>query len=113
MLPDPTSTAEISPQQWHAMEHKEGICLIDCRELEEWEFSRLEGATHMPLSDFIECSKPLLERPDQPVVIYCHHGVRSLHATHWLRQQGMHSVFSLEGGIHRWALEIDSSVPLY
>ncbi|TAE89605.1 MAG: rhodanese, partial [Verrucomicrobia bacterium] len=44
---------------------------------------------------------------------YCHHGVRSLHATHWLRQQGMHSVFSLEGGIHRWALEIDSSVPLY
>jgi adenylyltransferase/sulfurtransferase len=67
----------------------------------------------MPLSDFIECTKHLLERPDQALVIYCHHGVRSLHATHWLRQQGMHSVFSLEGGIHRWALEIDSSVPLY
>jgi adenylyltransferase/sulfurtransferase len=50
---------------------------------------------------------------DKPMVIYCHHGMRSLHATRWLRQHGRQNVFSLAGGIQRWSDEIDPQVPTY
>jgi rhodanese-related sulfurtransferase len=49
----------------------------------------------------------------EPVVCYCHHGMRSLDVTVWLRAQGVENVRSLAGGIDRWSMEIDSKVPRY
>jgi len=46
-------------------------------------------------------------------VLYCHHGVRSLKAALWLREQGIEQAQSLQGGIDRWSLEIDPAVPRY
>ena len=51
--------------------------------------------------------------PDSHIVVVCHHGVRSMNVTAWLRQQGFDRVQSLRGGIDRWAREIDPGVPLY
>ena len=48
-----------------------------------------------------------------PVVCYCHHGMRSLDVAVWLRGQGVENVRSLAGGIDRWSLEVDSQVPRY
>jgi rhodanese-related sulfurtransferase len=48
-----------------------------------------------------------------PVVVYCHHGMRSLDVTVWLRAQGVENVRSLAGGIDRWSLEMDQKVPRY
>ena len=48
-----------------------------------------------------------------PVVIYCHHGMRSLQATQFLRQRGMAKVWSLAGGIDAWSREINPGVPRY
>jgi rhodanese-related sulfurtransferase len=39
--------------------------------------------------------------------------MRSLDAAAWLRQQGVESVKSMAGGIERWSMEIDPSVPRY
>ena len=50
---------------------------------------------------------------EEPVVCYCHHGMRSLDVTVWLRSQGVENVRSLAGGIDRWSLEIDQAVPRY
>jgi rhodanese-related sulfurtransferase len=50
---------------------------------------------------------------DSHIVVVCHHGVRSMNVTAWLRQQGFERVQSLRGGIDRWAREVDPSVPLY
>jgi rhodanese-related sulfurtransferase len=47
------------------------------------------------------------------MVIYCHHGIRSLNATRWLRSHGLSQVFSMSGGIHQWSNDIDPAVPLY
>jgi rhodanese-related sulfurtransferase len=47
------------------------------------------------------------------IVVVCHHGVRSMNVTMWLRQQGLEKVQSLSGGIDRWARQIDPSVPVY
>ncbi len=49
----------------------------------------------------------------EEVVCYCHHGMRSLDAAVWLRQQGVERAKSMAGGIERWSVEIDPNVPRY
>jgi len=51
--------------------------------------------------------------PAQPVVCYCHHGVRSQQVVAFLRRQGFDSVYNLAGGIDAWSQEVDPSVPRY
>jgi rhodanese-related sulfurtransferase len=46
-------------------------------------------------------------------VAYCHHGARSKHAASFLRQVGFPQARSLAGGIERWSLAVDQSVPRY
>ncbi|MGH9776221.1 MAG: hypothetical protein ACRD50_14885 [Candidatus Acidiferrales bacterium] len=42
-----------------------------------------------------------------------HYGMRSLDAAAWLRSQGIAGARSMCGGIDRWSIEIDASVPRY
>lgn len=51
--------------------------------------------------------------PLQPVVCYCHHGVRSLQVVAFLQRAGFDSVYNLAGGIDAWSLATDPSVPRY
>ena len=51
--------------------------------------------------------------PAQPVVVYCHHGMRSLQVVAFLERQGFESVYNLAGGIDAWSCEADPSVPRY
>ena len=53
------------------------------------------------------------QNQDAPIVVFCHHGVRSAQVTMWLRQQGWSNVYNMAGGIAAWALEIDPSVGHY
>lgn len=111
-LPD-ASTAEISPLAAAAWleEAPEEFQLVDCREPDEWNLCRIEGATLIPLSQFGETAVASLSA-DSPVVVYCHHGMRSLRATLWLRQKG-YQAWSLAGGIDAWSEEIDPEVARY
>jgi adenylyltransferase/sulfurtransferase len=89
------------------------IRLIDCREEDEFAICNIEGAELIPLSRFAEEAAGKLLNETNPVVVYCHHGMRSLQATGFLRNKGIEQVWSLNGGIDRWSLEIDPSVPRY
>ncbi|MDB5350216.1 MAG: Rhodanese-related sulfurtransferase [Planctomycetota bacterium] len=48
-----------------------------------------------------------------PVVVYCHHGVRSRMVQLWLAQRGVSGVLNLDGGIDAWSLQADRTVPRY
>lgn len=48
-----------------------------------------------------------------PLVVYCHHGVRSLAVAEWLAERGLSGIANLTGGIDAWSLEADASVPRY
>jgi len=85
--------------------------LIDVREPWEHDICRLDGARLIPLGDLPSRYQELLDADE--VVVYCHHGIRSLDAAVWLRQQGVEGARSLAGGIARWAHEIDPSVAQY
>lgn len=48
-----------------------------------------------------------------PLVVYCHHGVRSLMAAQWLAAQGLSNVYNLAGGIDAYSRDVDTTVPRY
>jgi len=87
--------------------------LIDCREDDEWHLCRIDGAELVPLSQFGELARHRFTHPDEHLVIYCHHGMRSQRAALWLRQQGFARSQSMRGGIDLWSDRIDPSVPRY
>lgn len=85
--------------------------LLDVRESWEWELAHISGSIHIPMHLI-----PLRhnELPDDTrLIIICHHGVRSLQVAHYLLDVGFEQVYSLNGGIDRWATTVDSSIPLY
>ena len=88
------------------------VVVLDVREPWEIETASLAGSRNIPMNDIPARFKDELD-PQKHVVVICHHGVRSMNVTAWLRQQGLENVQSLRGGIDRWAREIDPKVPLY
>jgi rhodanese-related sulfurtransferase len=93
------------------LDNGEKLLLVDVRE--PWENAQccIEGAVLIPMGS-IPSSLQKLDT-DDPVICYCHHGMRSLDVVNWLRQQGVSTAKSLAGGIDRWSLEIDPRVPRY
>jgi len=84
--------------------------LIDVRNPWEHEIARIEGSTLIPL-DTLQARLGEIE-PDRRLVVYCHHGMRSLVAAQFLQQAGL-EVRSLQGGIDHWSRSIDPDVPRY
>lgn len=48
-----------------------------------------------------------------PLVVYCHHGVRSLAVAEWLCERQSGEISNLSGGIDAWSVEVDPGVPRY
>jgi rhodanese-related sulfurtransferase len=114
----PPDALEIAPAELHALLEDSGtsaLRLVDCREPDEHAICRIEGAELIPLSRFgEEAARRLLGEEDpRPLVVYCHHGMRSLHATAFLRERGRRETWSLSGGIDLWSRQIDPEVPRY
>lgn len=90
----------------------ETVTLLDCREQWEYEAAHIEGSKHIPMGEIPARANNELD-PDQHIIVVCHHGVRSMNVTAWLRQQGFEAVQSLSGGIDHWSRAIDPKVPIY
>lgn len=86
--------------------------LIDVREPWEFDTAKIEGAVLMPMGDVPSRAHQELD-PEERLVVVCHHGMRSLNTTVWLRNQGFEQAQSLHGGIDAWSAEIDPKVPRY
>ncbi len=89
----------------------ENPLVLDVREPDEYAWCRIEGSVLMPLETLPERMGEL--DPEAEILILCHTGVRSLAAADYLRAQGFRHAFSLAGGIHRWSLLVDATVPIY
>jgi rhodanese-related sulfurtransferase len=87
------------------------LLLVDVREQWEYDLCRIPGAKLISLGTIPANLNAFLDAEE--VICYCHHGMRSLDAAAWLRQQGVESAKSMAGGIERWSVEIDPSVPRY
>jgi rhodanese-related sulfurtransferase len=77
------------------------VVLVDVREPEEYAEGYIESCTLIPL-DEVSTRGPVELKPDQNIVLYCAHGVRSMHALMALKSLGFKNLRSLEGGISAW-----------
>lgn len=84
--------------------------LLDVRRDDERVIASL-GGIHIPL-DQLESRVDEIPRDKLPVIVYCHHGVRSLYATQFLKFNGFDAL-SLRGGIDEWSQTVDPSIPRY
>ena len=104
---------EIDPELVQKMlKRGESFTLLDVREPWEFETARIEGAKLMPMGDIPSRANQELD-PESHIVVYCHHGVRSMNVTAWLRQQGFEKAQSMAGGIDAWSRRVDPRVPVY
>jgi rhodanese-related sulfurtransferase len=85
--------------------------MVDVREPWELKICRIPDALAIPMGDLQQRSGDLSR--DKALVVICHHGMRSFHATLWLRQHGFENAVNLEGGIDAWAREIDPGMQRY
>jgi rhodanese-related sulfurtransferase len=104
---------EITPREVAKfLENGHSIQLIDVRQPWENGVAKLPESVLIPLNEL-----PLRtsEIPAEPslVVIYCHHGIRSLSAVAYLQRLGFNHVRSLAGGIDAWSCEVDPAIPRY
>jgi adenylyltransferase/sulfurtransferase len=109
---DETSFQTITPKEFgERVRGGDDLLLVDVREPDEYELARVEGARLLPLSLFNEWA-PSLD-PERETVFICHHGIRSAQVCAFLSRQGFEKIYNLAGGIDRWSLEVDPSIPRY
>lgn len=96
-----TLVKEICPtttQEWV----KNGALLVDVREKNEVETLSFDvpNLINIPLSEFEERYNEIPK--DQPVVMLCRAGIRSLRAAGFLVNHGYENVVNMKMGLNRW-----------
>ena len=100
-----------APQLHDFLTQHPDTILLDVREESEVAICQIGDSVHIPMN-----LVPLRqsELPDGvPIVVYCHHGIRSLHVAHFLEHAGFEDVYNLSGGIDAWAEKVDSKMTRY
>jgi rhodanese-related sulfurtransferase len=112
MTEDLLANIEITPREVKdLLARDDKVLFVDVREPWEYQTTHIEGSVLIPLGQ-IPSNLARLENAEH-LVLFCHHGMRSLDAAAWLRAQGVEGAKSMTGGIERWSTEIDPSVPRY
>ncbi len=96
-----------------AIENGRTVRLLDVRQPEEHAICALPNSVLVPLNELAQRAEELPFEKDEEIVVYCHHGMRSLNGAAFLGQLGFSNVSSLTGGIEAWACEVDPEVARY
>jgi len=87
------------------------LLLLDVREPDELEISRLPGVIPIPMGEIPARHGELDRLAD--IVVICRAGVRSARVIDFLSLQGFTRMRNLDGGMNAWATQIDPSLPVY
>jgi rhodanese-related sulfurtransferase len=85
--------------------------LLDVRENWEFDTCKLAGSTLIPMNTIPARIEELDD--DAAIVCICHHGARSMAVAAFLERNGFSNTYNLTGGIHAWAVQVDSAMPKY
>jgi rhodanese domain protein len=110
---NPMDIVQLSPlalKIW--MDEGRAFRLLDVRTDEEAAICSLPDAVHIPMN-LIPLRQNELPDDGVPLVVYCHHGIRSLHTAMYLADAGFENLYNLQGGIDAWAAEIDGNMMRY
>lgn len=85
--------------------------LLDVREPWEFAIGHIMESRNLPMHQVPAAVSEL--DPHQPVVVICHHGMRSLQVGYFLENAGFTQIINLQGGIDAWSREVDPTIPMY
>lgn len=85
--------------------------LLDVREPWEAQLVSIPGSVLIPLGELPNRTGEL--DTDRPLVVYCHHGMRSDRALQFLERLEFANVRHLTGGVDAWAVQVDPALPRY
>jgi rhodanese-related sulfurtransferase len=92
-------------------ENNPDTVFLDVREDSERATCRIERSLHIPMGDISERAHALPQ--DKPLIVYCHHGMRSLHVVQYLEARGFENAINLTGGIDAWATGVEPAMARY
>ena len=90
---------------------KKDVVFLDVREDSELAICKIEGALHIPMGEIPGRINALPQ--DRPLVIFCHHGMRSMNVLQYLESRSFENAINMSGGIHAWSIEVDPKVGQY
>lgn len=100
----------LSAKEWNELSEQPGAILVDMRNHYETEIGHFENAICPDVDTFKECLKVVTEeiadKKENPVLMYCTGGIRCEKASAWLKHNGFKHVFQLEGGIIKYAHQV-------
>ena len=76
------------------------VIVIDVREKNESSCNQtLEGSINIPISELVKRIREVVPNREQPILVYCATGSRSIFACQILADFGYTMVYNLQGGI--------------
>ncbi len=105
---------QISPTELsERLDAGEHLFILDVREPHEWDISNLSelGAVLIPKNQVLTRMGEL--DTAQEIIVQCRTGGRSAQIVQLLQEHGFQKLHNLDGGINRWAAEVDPSIPIY
>jgi len=91
---------ELAPADAHDAITDEEVTLVDIRDPESFQVAHLVDAVHINdanIHEFLETANR-----QQPLIVYCYHGISSAGAASFFSEQGFDKVFHIEGGFEAW-----------
>ena len=105
---------EVTPRDVKSMlDRHEKFMFIDCRNPNEFEITKIDGAKLIPLPEVARRMGELKGHESEKIVVHCKSGARSMQFTQILRQQGFKDVRSMAGGILLWNKDVNPGGPQY
>lgn len=89
----------------------ENPVLLDVREAWEYETCNIEGSINISMSNVQKMIDEL--KPDDEMIVICHHGMRSFQVASYLEGNGFNKITNLEGGVAAWAQSVDADMAQY
>lgn len=76
------------------------VKIIDVRDMNEIDDKKLPNSVNIPVNQLAEEIKDVVPDKNQPILVYCSTGSRSIFACQILADYGYNKVYNLYGGIH-------------
>jgi rhodanese-related sulfurtransferase len=97
------SVPYISVEELRMRQVTDSVVVLDSRETEEFEVSRIENALLVGFNHFSEeAFMEMIKDKNTPIVVYCSLGIRSEQISERLNNMGYVNVKNLYGGIFEW-----------
>src|SRR5271163_735065 len=91
---------QLSPEEADQLLANGSMVIIDVRDQESFSNGHIKGAIQLSVADMkLFCQTT---SKNQPLLVYCYHGISSQAVAQHLLDQGFLTVYSLLGGFEKW-----------